>query len=425
MKISIKTQIPGPKSNALLARFKQLNGGWMSPHPFVHSPQGSGCHFSDSDGNVFLDFASQVASNPLGYNHPVMVDVVKQYTSRFPVKYGGQDFLVPEHVEMLEEVLSIAPKELDTAFLINSGAEAIENAVKIAMRHQKATKFGVSFENGWHGRTLGALSLTNSKVVQKKGYLTFPVRRLPYDAFAGEKLQRLLDAEATAEEIGFVIMEPIQGEGGYYVAQKEMVEDIRKLTKNYGIPFISDEVQCGVGRTGKWWGIEQFDVTPDIIASAKALQVGATIANKKMFPEPGGLSSTWGGGHALDLALGVATIQIIKRERLLVHNQKMGSLMHKMLHDLSVDHADVNHVRGMGLMQAFDLPSAEYRNAMVYETCKRGLVVLPCGKQAIRLLPPYIVRREEIDEAFNVLNDALHVCKRQKFVKVGDYTRSA
>jgi len=354
-----------------------------------------------------------------------MVDVVKRYTSSFPIKYGGQDFLVPEHVAMLEEVLSIAPKELDAAFLINSGAEAIENSIKIAMRHQKATKFGVSFENGWHGRTLGALSLTNTKVVQKKGYLTLPMRRIPYDASAGEKLQRLLDAEGTAEEIGFVIMEPIQGEGGYYVAQKEMVGDVRKLTKEYGIPFISDEVQCGVGRTGKWWAIEHFDVAPDIIASAKALQVGATIANKKMFPEPGGLSSTWGGGHALDLALGIATIQTIKQEKLLLHNQKMGSLMHKMLHDLSVDHADVNHVRGLGLMQAFDLPTPEYRNAMVYETCKRGLVVLPCGKQAIRLIPPYVVGPEEINEAFNVLNDALRSCKKQKFVKIGDYIRSA
>lgn len=393
----------------------------MSPHPYVHSKQGEGCYFSDIDGNMYLDFASQVASNPLGYNHPTLVSVVNRYKNMFPVKYGGQDFVVPEHVELLEELVTITPKELNAAFLVNSGAEAVENAIKIAMRSQPATKFGVSFENGWHGRTLGALSLTNSKVVQKKGYLTFPVRRLPYDVSAGEKLQRLIDAEATPDEIGFVIIEPIQGEGGYYVAQKEMVQEVRKITKDNGIPLITDEVQCGIGRTGTWWGIQQFDVAPDVIASAKALQVGATIANKKMFPEPGGISSTWGGGHVLDLALGMATIQTIKKENLLVHNQRMGKLLHARLHELASEIQDLQHVRGMGLMQAFDVPSSEYRNAMIYECAKRGLIVLPCGKQGIRCIPPYIVTETEIDEACSVLHDAMHVCKKRRFIKIGDY----
>ncbi len=422
-RISIKTKIPGPKSSILLAKFKAMNGGWMSPHPYVHSKEGSGCYFSDVDGNVFLDFASQVASNPLGYNHPALVDVVNRYKNIFPVKYGGQDFLVPEHVKMLEELLTITPKKLNAGFLVNSGAEAVENAIKISMRSQPATKFGISFENGWHGRTLGALSLTNSKVVQKRGYLTIPVRRLPFDLSAGEKLQRLLDAEAAPEEVGFVIIEPVQGEGGYYVAQEKMVRDIRKITKENNIPLISDEVQCGVGRTGTWWGIEQFGVEPDVIAAAKALQVGATISNRKMFPEPGGISSTWGGGHILDLALGVATIQTIKKENLLAHNQKMGKVLQQMLRDLASRNADVQNMRGIGLMQAFDLPSPEYRNAMVFECAKRGLVVLPCGRQTIRCIPPYIVSQKEINEAFSVFDAALQACKKRRFIKTGDYYR--
>lgn len=423
--IKITTPIPGPKSSALLAQLRQLNGGWTSPHPYVHSKRGEGCYFSDVDGNVFLDFASQIGANPLGYNHPAMLEVVKQYAHSFPVKYGGQDFTVPEHGAMIGELLSITPKELNAAFLINSGAEAVENAIKIAMRSQKATKFGVSFENGWHGRTLGALSLTNTKAVQKKYYPTLPVRRLPYDLTAGEKLQHLLDAEAAPEEIGFVIMEPVQGEGGYYVAQREMVRDIRRITRQHKIPFITDEVQSGVGRTGTWWAIEHFDVEPDIIASAKALQVGATIANRRLFAEPGSISSTWGGGHILDLALSIETIKIIKRDKLLTHNQKMGRIIHKALHDLSRDYAAMQHIRGLGLMQAFDLPSPDYRNAFVYEAAKRGLIVLPCGKQSIRFIPPYLIDTKEIDEAMDVTTATLRVCKKGKFVKAGEYTRCA
>ena len=159
--IRIKTSIPGPKSLKILDALMAKNGAWSVAYPFVHSGKGQGAYCEDVDGNVFLDFASQIASNPLGYNHPEMVALVKSF-SQFPVKYAGQDFTIPRHLEFIEQLTGISPKGMDTAFVVNSGAEAIENAIKICMRKRPGTKFGISMRGAFHGRTLGALSLTNS-----------------------------------------------------------------------------------------------------------------------------------------------------------------------------------------------------------------------------------------------------------------------
>ena len=170
MKPKIKTELPGPKSEIIINRIKNLNIAYSDPYPYVHSKKGKGCYFQDIDGNLFLDFASQIASNPLGYNDRELNRVVKSY-KKHPIKYAGQDFNVKEHADLLEELLTIAPKNLDKAFLVNSGAEAVENCLKLAMRKQKKAKFGISFEHDFHGRTLGALSYTHSKPIHKKNLL--------------------------------------------------------------------------------------------------------------------------------------------------------------------------------------------------------------------------------------------------------------
>jgi len=408
MKAHVKS-IPGPKSILYLKRLKKLNGAWSFPHPFVHSDKSQGCYIQDIDGNRFLDFASQIASNPLGYNHPDLLKVVKRYNTH-PIKFAGQDFVIKEHIDMLEELLSIVPKSLNAAFLVNSGAEAVENAIKVCMRKRPETKYGISFEHAFHGRTLGALSLTNTRSVYKKNFLQLPMQRLPFTREATTTLLRLVEEEGSQENIGFVIIEPIQGEGGYNLPVEDLLGSVRKITKKYNIPLICDEVQSGMGRTGKWWAHQHFDIVPDVMSVAKALQVGACISSKEMFPEPGAISSTWGGGHRMDLALGIETIHIIQREHLLSSIQGQGKYLKERLNELNL-----TNVRGLGLMVAFDMPTKINRDNLVLECLKQGLVLLGCGKQSVRMIPPYIITKEEIDEAVMILERAVKVSSQKGF----------
>jgi len=420
MKAKIITQIPGPKSEKVINTVKKLNGGWGVSYPFVHSREGAGVYFKDLDGNTFLDFASQITSNPLGYNHPDIKETIKQYTNRAPVKFAGQDFLVKEHALLLEELLSITPNYLNAAFLINSGAEAVENCLKICMRHRKKAKFGISFESAFHGRTLGALSCTDSKTIQKKNFFTIPMKRLPFDDSAGEVFQTMLQHDVAQEEVAFIILEHLQGEGGYRVPSKKMVRDVRNIAKAYNIPFIADEVQAGMGRTGEWWAWQHYNSKPDAMASAKALGVGATIANKKLFPtESGSISSTWGGGHIIDLAVGVQTIKTIKKKNILKKVKQTGKYLEKQMQELSHSAPQIENIRGLGLMRAFDLPSKKARDDVVIGALQEGLVLLGCGERGIRLVPPLIIAREEVNEAVNIIEKAIKKCCKSKFKHKG------
>lgn len=404
MKIDIRTKLPGPKSKKILERLKQKSGAYNIDHEYVHSGDGKGSHFTDIDGNTFLDFAAQIASNPLGYNNAAMLNVLRKNATSTPIKYGGQDFVIPQHLELIEELLSVVPKELNAAFLINSGAEANENAIKIACRKNPSAKFGISFENGWHGRTSGAISLTNSRSVQTKHYLKIPAKRLPYDETAADALEGIIRREADPSEIGFVIMECVQGEGGYFPAPTKMVTDIRKTTRKYGIPLIIDEVQAGMGRTGKWWAYQHYGITPDIQTSAKILQVAATISKKSMFPtEPSAISSTWGGGQLLDLAMGVAVINEIKKKKLLKNAQRMGNEIHQRLKEIHVETNTIHHPRGLGLMQAFDLDDPTTRNKFRDKLFQNGLIMLGCGWQGMRISPSLNITKEEIHEGMDVI----------------------
>jgi 4-aminobutyrate aminotransferase len=391
--------LPGPKSQKILDRLNKLNIAHYDPYPLVMSQHGSGCYFQDIDGNLFLDFASQICSNPLGYNDPELKEVIKRYSYRFPIKFAGQDFSVKEHLDLLEELMKIAPKGLNMAFLVNSGAEAVENCLKLAMRKQKNSEFGVAFEHAFHGRTLGALSCTSSRLIQKQNFLQIPIKKLPYDDNALDVLQNLINTTKDTSHIGFVIIEPIQGEGGYTIASRELMKGLRKITKQNDIPFICDEVQTGMGRTGTWWASEQYGINPDLISAAKALQVGAAIANKSYRPQAGTISSTWGGGHALDMAIGLKTIEIIKKRKLLDNVRKQGIYLLKRLYEVR----HISNVRGMGLMIAFDLPNKTRRNHFIIECLKNGLVLLGCGEASVRVIPPYIVTEEEIDRAVEII----------------------
>ncbi|MBI4021466.1 MAG: aminotransferase class III-fold pyridoxal phosphate-dependent enzyme [Candidatus Aenigmarchaeota archaeon] len=409
-----KTAIPGPKSARILAGLQRRNGGWSVAYPFVLSGKGQGAYCEDLDGNVFLDFGSQIASNPLGYNHPQLLAVAREAAKRFPVKVAGQDFAIPAHLEMIEELLSVSPKEMDAAFLINSGAEAVENAIKICMRQRPATKAGVSIEGAFHGRTLGALSMTNSRRVHKQGYLRLPTVRLPFGEDAADRLESLLTRELAADEVGFVILECVQGEGGYRIAPSRMVTGLRAVTKAHGIPLICDEVQAGMGRSGRWWTFQHYGIVPEVFTSAKALQVGAVVSRKAFFPqEPGAISSTWGGGHAIDLAVGIETIRIVKK--LLGSNVKLGDYLVRGLGEIP----GITGQRGIGLLTAFDLPSGEARDNLIIECLKRGLILLGCGARSVRVLPPYVASQEDIDTGLGIIRAAVAATAKKGFRHTG------
>lgn len=418
MKALVKTKLPGPKSAKKLNLLKKLNGAYSDVYPFVHSNQGQGCYFKDIDNNVFLDFACQVASNPLGYNYSALNKVIKSY-NKSPVKIAGQDFAIPEHLDLLKELTSITPKNLNSAFLVNSGAEAVENTIKICMRQRKKAKFGISFKNAFHGRTLGALSLTNTKPIYNKNFFSIPVRKISFEEDAPEKLESLIRYEAHAEDIAFIIIEIIQGEGGYNIAPKKLIRNLRAVTKVYKVPLIIDEVQSGMGRTGKWWAFQHYNINPDVMGAAKALQVGAAIANRKLFPEPGSLSSTWGGGSRLDLALGTEIIKEIKRKKLLSNINKMGKYLKKRLNELAIN-TKIENVRGLGLMIAFDMPDKISKNNLIIGCLKNGLVLLGSGQKTIRLLPPYIVGKKEIDEAVNIIENSYKETVKYGFKHIGE-----
>ena len=397
MKPSIRTKLPGPKSSVIINKIKKLNIAYSNPYPYVHSKKGEGCYFQDVDGNVFLDFASQICSNPLGYNNPEINSVIKKYKQN-PIKYGGQDFNVKEHLDLLEELITITPQGLNRAFLVNSGAEAVENCIKLAMRKQKKAKFGISFKGDFHGRTIGALSYTHSKPIQKQHFFSISNKILPFNETGGERLIKIINKNG-ASKIAFVLTEVIQGEGGYNIAPEKLVKEIRKITKSYNIPFIVDEVQSGMGRTGKWWAHQHFNISPDLMSSAKALQVGAAVTSKKFNVEPGSISSTWGGGHTLDLAIGLKTIQVIKKHNLLNRVTRLGSYLKKGLNN-----SNLENVRGKGLMLAFDLKDKNTRNNLVIESLNQGLVILGCGEKSIRIIPPYIISKEEINKALEIID---------------------
>jgi 4-aminobutyrate aminotransferase len=413
--IKLKTKIPGVKSARILDGLKRRNGGWGVPHPLVFSGKGNGAYCEDIDGNRFLDFACQIATNPLGYNHSEMIRIIKEYNNRFPIKYGGQDFSVREHLDMIEEILRISPRCMGAAFLVNSGAEAVENAIKICMRKRRKSKFSVSVDGAFHGRTLGALSLHHSKLVHREGYFLEPNKKLSFSESSGDELKEIIKKNG-AESVGFVILEHLQGEGGYRIPSMKMVKDLRRVCKSNGIPYVADEVQAGMGRTGKWWSFEHYGVTPDVFSSAKALQVGACVARKSLFPdEVGAISSTWGGGHVVDLALGMKTIEIIKKKKLLSGNKKMGKYVLRRLGEIP----EIYGQRGRGLMIAFDLGSAGMRDNVVVECVKRGLLVLGCGERGIRVIPPFIIRKEEVDEGLDVIEGAIRVCGARGFAHKG------
>jgi 4-aminobutyrate aminotransferase len=325
--------------------------------------------------------------------------------------------------------------DMDQVFLSNSGAEAVENAIKVAYQDRDAHR-GICFEGAFHGRTLGALSLNRSKTVHRKGYPEVPgIMSVPYCSCSGEcecgwktngpggnvladKLHHSR-GNVDPDEVAYVILEPVQGEGGYRVPNDDFVADIRSVREEHGIRVISDEIQAGLGRTGEMWGIDHVDLEPDVVTSAKGLRVGATVANHEVFPEEKGrLSSTWGAGDIISAAQGVATIDAIHEHDLLANAEERGRQMWELVAD--ADHDCITDIRGRGLMFAVEFDGKDRREAVVKHALERGLLTLGCGYKSLRLLPPLDATEREIELGVGLFLDAVDAAERDVAVAVGD-----
>ncbi|OLZ41226.1 4-aminobutyrate aminotransferase [Natrinema saccharevitans] len=392
---------------------------------------------TDVDGNVLLDFTSHVAAAPLGYNNPTIRERLRDFGPVDPGKIAGQDFYVsgggppddpdfPGPTQLMDRLVAMTDHyDMDRVFLSNSGAEAVENAVKSCYAAGGHRAF--TFEGAFHGRTLGALSLNRSKAVHRRGFPEVPgVVSVPYPA-TDEAYQRrwLTDgpggnvvADALhpergvvdPDEVAFLILEPIQGEGGYRVAHPEFARDLEALRERYDLRVVADEIQSGVGRTGESWAVDHLDLTPDVITSGKGLRVGATVSRSDVFPaERGRLSSTWGAGDLLAAMRGVLTIDAIHANDLLANARERGAQLRRRLED-AIEDGDAPgavEVRGRGLMLGVEFETQDRRDAVLEAAFRRGLLTLGCGYKTLRLLPPLDVTEREIELGVGLLLEAI------------------
>jgi len=364
---------------------------------------GHDCVVVDIDGNEFLDFTSNIGSSPLGYGHPDIMKVRAKYAKIGNYKIAGQDFYCEEHAEISKKLLSIISGNYKI-FFCNSGTEAVENSIKLAYKKMGPLP-AISCMNAFHGRTLGALSFTSSKPEQKQNFPQFPTFRIKF--CTGKDTQDVETTEALLKEnkIAFIITETIQGEGGYNIASKEFIKNLRRLATKYSVPLILDEVQSGLGRTGKWWAFEHYDVKPDIMSMSKSLQVGAAVYEKRYEPKQRGvLSSTWGGGDRIAMATGAKIIEVIRRDKLLDNVSKRGKELKKGLDEMTGKHGIID-VRGLGLMIGIEFENKTLRDKLVQEMFKKHLLILGAGKKSIRLIPSLIITKEQVQQGLEIMYD--------------------
>jgi 4-aminobutyrate aminotransferase len=436
----IKTTLPGPLAKALIDR----DGLVVSPsytrsYPFVMA-RGSGAAVEDVDGNVFLDCAAGIAVNSTGHSHPDVVAAIVDQAQKF-LHMSGTDFYYEPQVRLAEEMNEIAPwKGQKRSFFSNSGTEAVEAAIKLARYHTK--RYGIiAFLGSFHGRTLGSLSLTSSKAIQRKGFgpplagvfhAPYPnVYRRPAGQSVDECVaasidyieQQILVHLVSPDEVAAIVVESIQGEGGYVVPPAEFLQRLRALASEHGILLVLDEVQSGMGRTGKMFAAEHFGVEPDVVAVAKGiasgLPLGVTTARAEIMGWPPGSHASTFGGNPVACAAALATIKLV-RESLMANAAAVGDHLLGRLRELQHKHPLIGDVRGKGLMIGIELVrdrqtkerAVGERDRLVDECFARGLLVLGAGKNTLRLCPPLVLTKEQADTAVTIIDESLGVMSR-------------
>jgi len=430
------TPPPGPRARAVLARSdRAVTPSLPRAYPLaVRRAQGT--MVEDVDGNRFLDCAAGIAVCSTGHCHPRVVQAVQEQAARL-LHICGADFYDPLYVALAERLGRLAPgNNSKKVFLGNSGAEAVEAAFKLARYHTGRSQV-IAFLGAFHGRTMGAVSLTASSARYKQDFrpLVSGVTHVPYAycyrcnynlTYPGCNLacvdyieNELFTRSLAPEEVAAIFVEPVQGEGGYIVPPPSWLSRLRALCDRYGILLVADEVQTGIGRTGKMWAVEHWGVEPDILCSAKALASGlpvsAMIARDEVMSWPSGTHGSTFGGNPVCCAAAQATLDVIEEERLVDNAARVGARLMNNLRELAAESRLIGDVRGLGLMIGVELVkdketrarARKEANQVVQECFKRGLLLLPCGPNSVRFSPPLILTEAEADTAFAIFAEAL------------------
>ncbi|HET6745112.1 MAG TPA: acetyl ornithine aminotransferase family protein [Candidatus Limnocylindria bacterium] len=421
----IITELPGPRARAMIERDEAVASPSLTrAYPLV-AESARGMIVTDVDGNRFLDFAAGIAVASTGHSHPNVVQAIKDQADRM-IHIAATDFYEPRYLEFMERLAAIAPfDEAARVFLTNSGTEAVEGAIKLARYHTHRPGI-IAFEGGFHGRTLGALSLTNSKIKQRAGFgpllpmvhhAPFPRIRAWREGSGGdgsaelEVLRRsILGRIIAPSDVAAIVIEPIQGEGGYFPAPVGFLTGLREICDEYGILFIADEIQTGMGRTGRWWAMEHAGVQPDIVTAAKGIAsgmpLGAFIARESVWTWPPGAHGSTFAGNPVCAAAGLATMDLLDGG-LIGNAAEIGALLRTRLEEVASRHEGVRDIRGVGLMLGVEFQSHEAANAVQQAAFERGLLTLECGEAALRFSPPLIVDAEAVEIAIEIFDQAL------------------
>jgi len=437
----VSGDLPGPKGKKIIDRDTKVMVTTTKAGPIV-AKRAKGSLIEDVDGNVIIDLFAGVGVQNVGHCHPRVVQAIKEQSEKF-IHIAGTDYYYENQVELAEKLAKTVPGKMPhKVFFTNSGTESVEASLKVAKAATKRQTF-VGFISAFHGRTMGSLGVTASKPVHREGFFPFMpgVYHIPYaycfrcrykqeypscGLWCAKILEEVyFDTFVPPNDVAAIVAEPIQGEGGYIVPPKEFLPTLKKIAEKHGILFIDDEIQAGMGRTGKMWAIEHFGVVPDIITTAKALgagiPIGATIIDSKLdFDRQGRHSNTF-GGNPIGAAAALAVLEIIEKEKLLERTKKLGRKSIKRLREMQDDYDIIGDTRGLGLMLAHEFVkdkksrgiNKEVRDKIVELALKKGLGIIGCGKSSIRYIPPLTIEEDLLEKAWDILEECIKAVERQ------------
>jgi 4-aminobutyrate aminotransferase len=436
---NIRTELPGPQAKVQLERDAHyVSPSYTRVYPLVVE-RGSGAVIQDVDGNLFLDFTAGIAVVATGHCHPQVVAAIQDQASKL-IHMSGTDFYYRPEIDLSQRLAELAPgKSPKRVFFTNSGAEALEAALKLARWHTGRSR-AIAFLGAFHGRTYGAMSLSGSKVVHRRGFspLVPDIHHVPYprgaevrnDPNAGKRFvdgieEAVFRRIGPPDEVAAIFVEPIQGEGGYHVPPPDFLPALRELCDKHGILMVADEVQSGMGRTGKFFAVQHWNVEPDIVCLAKGIAsgmpLGAMIAKDDVMDWPSGSHASTFGGNPVSCRAALATIDLLQKSYV-ANAAKRGEQLRQGLLRLARSHPQIGDIRGLGLMVAMDIVDAndgttfnpDLRDELVQTAFRQGLLLLGCGESAIRFCPPLCVDEKQIDTALRILDAVLAGRKAEK-----------
>jgi 4-aminobutyrate aminotransferase len=433
----IKTSLPGPRAQALLERDQRfVSPSYTRIYPLV-AARGSGAVIEDLDGNLFLDFTAGIAVVSTGHCHPRVVAAIQDQAAKL-IHMSGTDFYYEPQTDLAQRLAELAPGQSPKrVFFTNSGAEALEAGLKLARWHTGRSR-AIAFLGAFHGRTYGAMSLSGSKLVHRRGFspLVPDIHHVPYPRGPEARTvpdygrrcvehieETLFKRTAPPDEVAAIFVEPIQGEGGYHVPPPDFLPALRELCDRYGILLVADEVQTGMGRTGKLFAVEHWNVEPDIVCLAKGIAsgmpLGAMIARDAVMTWPSGSHASTFGGNPVSCRAALATLDLLEQSYI-ANAAARGEQLRQGLVKLQRVHPQVGDIRGLGLMMAMDLvkegntPDPATRDAMVQTAFQQGLLLLGAGDSAIRFCPPLCVSAQQVETALQILGGIIAGRKPEK-----------